>query len=56
MLGLMQDQPLLISSLITFVERHHGDGEVVCHWQRPKHAVTRRKAQSGVRGEDSFHE
>ena len=29
MLGLMQDQPLLISSLITFVERHHGDGEVV---------------------------
>lgn len=29
MLGLMQDQPLLISSLIEFAERHHGDGEVV---------------------------
>ncbi len=29
MLGLMQSQPLLISSLITFAERHHGDGEVV---------------------------
>ncbi|MEN9888095.1 MAG: hypothetical protein RL559_132 [Pseudomonadota bacterium] len=29
MFGLMQQQPLLISSLIDFVERHHGDGEVV---------------------------
>jgi fatty-acyl-CoA synthase len=29
MLGLMQNQPLLISSLIDFAERHHGDGEVV---------------------------
>src|SRR6185369_8310015 len=29
MLGLMQSQPLLISSLIEFVERHHGDTEVV---------------------------
>ncbi len=29
MLGLMQDQPLLISSLIAFAERHHGDGEIV---------------------------
>ena len=29
MLGLMQDQPLLISNLIRFAERHHGDGEVV---------------------------
>ncbi|PWQ83197.1 long-chain fatty acid--CoA ligase, partial [Stenotrophomonas maltophilia] len=27
--GLMQDQPLLISSLIEFAERHHGDGEIV---------------------------
>ncbi|MBT2303189.1 fatty-acid--CoA ligase [Variovorax paradoxus] len=27
--GLMQDQPLLISNLITFVERHNGDGEIV---------------------------
>src|SRR5690606_1489975 len=29
MLGLMQSQPLLISSLIAFAERHHGDGEIV---------------------------
>ncbi len=29
MLGLMQDQPLLISSLIAFAERHHGDGQIV---------------------------
>jgi acyl-CoA synthetase (AMP-forming)/AMP-acid ligase II len=29
MLGLMQSQPLLISSLIDFAERHHGDAEIV---------------------------
>src|ERR1041384_7675870 len=29
MLGLMQDQHLLISSLIEFAERHNGDGEIV---------------------------
>lgn len=29
MLGLMQSQQLLISSLIDFAERHHGEGEVV---------------------------
>lgn len=29
MLGLMQDQPLLISRLIDFAERHHGDAEIV---------------------------
>jgi 3-(methylthio)propionyl---CoA ligase len=29
MLGLMQSQPLLISNLIDFAERHHGDGEIV---------------------------
>lgn len=29
MLGLMQSQPLLISSLIEHAERHHGDGEIV---------------------------
>ena len=29
MLGLMQSQSLLISSLIDFAERHHGDGEIV---------------------------
>ena len=29
MLGLMQNQQLLISSLIEFAERHHGEGEIV---------------------------
>jgi fatty-acyl-CoA synthase len=29
MLGLMQQQPLLISSLIEFAERHHGEGQIV---------------------------
>ena len=29
MLGLMQNQPLLISSLIEFAERHHGEAEIV---------------------------
>lgn len=29
MLGLMQNQPLLISSLIEFADRHHGDAEIV---------------------------
>ena len=29
MLGLMQQQPLLISALIDFAEKHHGDGEIV---------------------------
>ncbi|WP_295849959.1 3-(methylthio)propionyl-CoA ligase [uncultured Xylophilus sp.] len=29
MLGLMQSQPLTISMLVEFAERHHGDGEVV---------------------------
>ena len=29
MLGLMQDHPLLISSLIEFADRHHADGEIV---------------------------
>ncbi|MRD48537.1 long-chain-fatty-acid--CoA ligase [Caenimonas koreensis DSM 17982] len=29
MLGLMQSQPLSISSLIEFADRHHGDGEIV---------------------------
>ena len=29
MLGQMQSQPLLISSLIQFAERHHGDAEIV---------------------------
>ena len=29
MLGLMQSQPMLISGLIQFAERHHGDAEIV---------------------------
>ncbi|TFZ05096.1 3-(methylthio)propionyl-CoA ligase [Ramlibacter rhizophilus] len=29
MLGLMQEQPLLISSLIEFADRHQGDGQIV---------------------------
>ena len=29
MLGLMQNQPLLISMLLAFAERHHGDAEIV---------------------------
>ena len=29
MLGLMQSQPLLISGLIDFADRHHGEGEIV---------------------------
>ena len=29
MLGLMQDQPLLVSNLLEHAERHHGDAEVV---------------------------
>ena len=29
MFGLMQQHSLLISSLIEFANRHHGDGEVV---------------------------
>jgi len=28
MFGLMQNHPLLISSLIDFAERHHGEAEV----------------------------
>ena len=29
MLGMMQDSPLLISSMIEFAARHHGDAEIV---------------------------
>src|SRR3954462_13695018 len=29
MLGLMQQQPLLISTLVDFAQRHHGDSEIV---------------------------
>ena len=33
MLGLMQQQNLLISSLIDFAEKHHGDVEVITKYQ-----------------------
>ena len=29
MLGLMQDAPLLVSSIIRYADRHHGDAEIV---------------------------
>ncbi len=29
MFGLMQDQPLMISALIEFAQRHHGEGEII---------------------------
>lgn len=55
MLGLMQNQPLLISSLLEFAERHHGDGDIVSrrvegdmhryHW-RDVAARARRVAQA----------
>ncbi len=31
LLGLMQDRPLMISSLIDYAERYHGDTEIVSH-------------------------
>mgnify|MGYP003339799900 CR=1 FL=1 len=37
MLGLMQSQPLLISTLLEFADRHHGDGEIVSR----RHALWR---------------
>ena len=59
MLGLMQNQPLLISSLIRHAERHHGDGEIVsrrvegdmhrCTW-----ADIGRRARQVARGLDAF--
>src|SRR3569833_3278470 len=39
MLGLMQQHPLLISSIIVHAARHHGDGEVVS--RRPSGALVR---------------
>jgi len=38
MLGLMQDQPLSIASLIKFAERHRRDGEIVS-WGEPTSLV-----------------
>ena len=44
MLGLMQSQPLLISSLIEFAERHHGDVEI----------VSRRVEKASRQGQQAF--
>jgi 3-(methylthio)propionyl---CoA ligase len=50
MLGLMQDQPLLISSLITFADRFHGATEIVSRTiEGPIHRYTYRDAHARVR-------
>ena len=55
MLGLMQSQPLSISSLIEFAERHHGEGEIVSrrvegdiHRYTYKEAAQRSRQLAGV--------
>ena len=51
MLGLMQQRPLLLSSLITHAARHHGQGEVVSlladgrHLHRTSYAALERRAR-----------
>jgi acyl-CoA synthetase (AMP-forming)/AMP-acid ligase II len=40
MLGLMQDHPLLISSLIRFADRHHGTTEIVSRTNEGMHRYT----------------
>ena len=51
MLGLMQSQPLLISSLIDFAERHHGDARDRVAPRRgrhpPLHLARRRRRARG---------
>jgi len=48
--GLMQDQPLLISSLITFADRHHGATEIVSRTiEGPIHRYTYRDAHARAR-------
>ncbi len=50
MRGLMQDQPLLISSLMTYAERHHGDTEIVSRTvEGPIHRYTYREAHRRTR-------
>jgi fatty-acyl-CoA synthase len=50
MLGLMQDQPLLISSLIVHADRHHGDAEIVSRTiEGPIHRYTFRDAHGRAR-------
>jgi len=55
MLGLMQNQPLSISSLIEFAERHHAEGEIVSrrvegdiHRYTYKEAAQRSRQLAGV--------
>lgn len=50
MLGLMQDQPLLISDLIRHAERHHGDVEIVSRRvEGDIHRTTYRQAAARAR-------
>jgi len=50
MLGLIQDQPLLISSMIEFAARHHGDAEIVSRRvEGDLHRTTYRQAASRAR-------
>jgi acyl-CoA synthetase (AMP-forming)/AMP-acid ligase II len=50
MRGLMQDQPLLISSLIAFADRHHGATEIVSRMiEGPIHRYTYRDAHARAR-------
>src|SRR5512133_3368286 len=55
MVGLMQQQPLLISNLIEFAARHHGEGEIVSrrvegdiHRYTYKDAARRSRQLAGV--------
>ena len=50
MLGLMQQQPLLISSLLTSAARHHGAAEIVSNTvEGPRHRYTYRDAERRAR-------
>jgi fatty-acyl-CoA synthase len=50
MLGLMQRQPLLISSLLTFAARHHGEAEIVSNTvEGPRHRYTYKEAERRAR-------
>ena len=50
MLGLMQQQPLMISSLLTFAARHHGEAEIVSNTvEGPRHRYTYRDAERRAR-------
>ena len=50
MLGLMQRQPLTISSLLSHAARHHGEGEIVSSTvEGPRHRYTWRDAERRAR-------